>query len=185
MKYLLFQKGLEDVTFKQTGSGTAFYPYGMLGAGYVVKETDKEKLRVFIRTFYSLATAALLSGVVLMVLMGIIVGWLIACSLLTALLIYYHIGMRRLLANAPKATERLRLADAQRNLARITSTPQIVFGLIVSTALLAMGTSLVWTAFERGDLLPCGIGAACTLFFGANFFVACRLAWLKWDESKA
>lgn len=189
MRHLFFPKGIEDVTFKHTGGhDLAYYPYGILGAGYIVTEAEKGKIRTLTRKYFSLTTAAILIGILFLIFLlprtGIVLGWLIAGSLVVVPGIYFHMGMRRLLASAPKTSERLHIGETQRNLARTISWVQLVVGMLMTMPLAAMGILILWAGIEKGSFWGGSMGLACTLFFGASLAFSCRITWLKWGKPK-
>jgi Ca2+/Na+ antiporter len=160
------------MAFKQTQHGVAFYPYGVLGSGYIVSKTEEEDLRAFLRKFYTLTMIA--------IPIGLFMGWIVSVLLLVILAIYFNVTVYRLLVHAAKTDERLRFSETQRDHARSFSSARLMFALFFCLALFAIGVLVIWTGFQKSDIREIAVGAACAIFFGACSWRAGYLVRLKW-----
>jgi hypothetical protein len=100
-------------SFKKTKDGRwAFYPWGIFGAGYILSDEEKHlEARNFARRYY-------LVSLLLIVLVGLFLGWSRALFLSPFVIGVYVFVVRRQLHGLAKTQERLTLAETLRQQAR-------------------------------------------------------------------
>src|SRR6266581_3103170 len=89
-------------SFKRTADGrTAFYPWGVLGAGYVLTDEKTHRgIRALLRRYY-VVSLPLIPAV------GLLFGWSKAFLLLPLLIGFYVFAVRRHLRGLTRTGERL------------------------------------------------------------------------------
>jgi hypothetical protein len=182
MKHLIFWKGLEDVSFKQTDEGEVYYPYGPLMAGYVVDEPRKTAIRSEVRHLYGSATILVVLGA----FAGSFGGWR-GLLLLPGVLIwavYHDLRLRSILRGAPRSRHRLSFTENQHAMARRMSNARLVTALAINVAMIALFFFLTLLVLTKYDHTMFAIALGGFLFFCFSLAMTGRIAWLKWGEAK-
>lgn len=184
MKNLIFWKGMEDVSFKQTDEGDVFYPYGTFGAGYVVGEDQKARLLSALRSYYSAGTV--------FVVMGAFAGGfhnyhalLFLIPAIVMVTTYYQLQCRKILHGAPRSRHRLSFAEAQRTRARRMSNARLIIALVIGVSLVVLFFFFTLLVLTKYDHVTFAIAASGLLFFSFCLALVGRLAWFKWGEMKS
>src|SRR5438552_8459156 len=103
-------------SFKQIDGRWVFYPWGVVGRGYVI---PTEQRYVEIRSWVKRSLQLWLP---LVVVMGILVGWLYSFALLPVFSLWYWSRVRRLAQELEPATQ----AEQDRKSTRLNSSHQII-----------------------------------------------------------
>lgn len=183
MRNLIFWKGMEDVSFKQTDEGDVFFPYGIYGAGYIVDPALKAQITAAVRSYYSLGTIFVIIGA----FSGSFGGWRTLVVLLPALMgfaIFHHFRFRKILRGAPKSRHRMGLGEVQRAAAQRISNGRLVAVLTINALFVVACFFLFLLVLTKYDQTILLISLGGFLFFGLCLALTGRLAWLKWAETE-
>jgi hypothetical protein len=151
-------EGLIEGSFKTAADGQRlFYPWGVLGKGYVLPDARTEqRIRKLLKIYYMVSLP-----LVLIIMLAVqFYGFYYALALIPGVLLVYGVGVlslkRRLLASG----ERLRLTESLANSGGAHSRAVLWFLFIVSTLFVIGGVGMI---LDR----EVGMGLLSTLFFGA------------------
>jgi len=141
--------------FKKSKTGDVlFYPWGIMGKGYkLTSQSQENRVRSFFQTYYivTLSTFALVQATI---------GWKGSVIVVVAGMIWYGVGMTRLLKDTPTTDERLSIADSLANTANSQSLVNLVLLEIVSVLFVAAAILIL-----RGGGPPL-VPLAAIAFFG-------------------
>ena len=148
--------GLVSGAFKKDAAGhTVFYPWGILGKGYVVPSVvEEERLRSFLKTMYMI----LLPGIIIIqVVFGAWVNFVIVIPVYIA---WYVMWVRRTTAGMQVSVEKLAMGEAYKNSARSHNLPTLIVLEIFALGFVAIG---LWMLSLGKEPVIAGL---CVGFFG-------------------
>jgi hypothetical protein len=182
MRNLFFWRGIEDAAFKPVDGGFVFYPYGTFGSGYTVDAERKAAIVAFMRQFYLAATVVLVAQIIGGPFVGYFTILLFTVPALAVLMVWFHFAIRARLAGAPRSSERLGFAEAQRQAAQTMSKGRIVTILVLGVLLVVGSLFGLALGLRTGDL-----SVTLSSAFGIVFFSFCLAmggynAWIKWGR---
>lgn len=150
--------GLTDVVFKIDRQGRhLFYPWGTLGRGYILPNTQKkQQIRNFVKLYYIVSLPTI-------IVVTIAVEWMYAFALLPVGLLWYILTIRRLLRGLEVTQDKLSLAESYTNSAKSHSLETLWLMLVCSILFVLAG---IWILSEGQWLL----GLASIIFFGTGSF---------------
>lgn len=148
--------GLTDGVFKTDPEGNIlFYPWGVLGKGYVLPDdSKKQELRKFISLWYKVSVPAIIG-------VGVGIGWIFTLVLLPLVFSWYYFRTRRLLRGLSTTGTRLTLRESYTNSAKSHTTASLGFLLALSILFVLAG---LWVLVVKKEEWI--IGLASILFFG-------------------
>lgn len=162
--------GLTEASFKKNNEGqTLYYPWGVLGRGYLVTDIEKEnQLRKFTKMNYVIILPIV---VITQILFGIIPNLVI----LPIYMIVFVVLLKKFTAGLPTVTEKLKVGEAYRN----SASRHNLFTLIILeiAALLFALAGLLFIIEGRNVLL----GVFAVVLFG---FTAAAIAFMAWSKIK-
>jgi succinate dehydrogenase hydrophobic anchor subunit len=149
---------LSSSGFKKDGSGrSVFYPWGALGKGRVLPDTESERrVRTFVVRYY------IISMVVLAVI-AMTAGWLFALIPVPFLMLGYHVRSRAMIRTWPEAGDRLTFRESYANVARAYNKTILWVFFVISILFAALGLLLLLDGSSPNDRVH---GAVIILFFG-------------------
>ena len=159
-------------SFKQIDGRWVFYPWGVVGRGYVIPTEQRYvEIRSWVKRWLQL-------WLPLVVVMGILVGWLYSFALLPVFSLWYWSRVRRLAQELEPATQRLTVGESYRAQARGHSLPMLWLLELGSVAFVVAG-GVIFALDPAHGLL----GAVTVAFFGAcavaiGFMIRARLSGL-------
>jgi hypothetical protein len=182
MRNLFFWRGIEEAAFKPTDGGFLFYPYGTFGSGYTVNLEQKAAIVAFMRQFYLAATIVVIAQIIGGPFIGYFTVLLFTVPALAVLMVWFHLAIRARLAGAPKSSERLGFAEAQRQAAQTMTKGRIVTILVLGV-LLVLGSIFSLTfGLRAGNLQLMLSGGFGVVFFSLCLAIGCYNAWIKWGR---
>ena len=164
---------LADSSFKKIDGQWCFYPWGVLGRGYVIP-TEQEYLRI--RSLTKRRTQVWLP---LVILTGALAGWAWAVALLPVFGIWYFASVRAIAQPLQKTSERLTVGESYRAQARGHSLWMLWVGEIGSIGFVVAGIFILMV--DPHDWL---VGAASIGFFGINAIAIGFMLVTRLRESK-
>lgn len=152
--------GLADAVFKKDASGNnLFYPWGVLGAGYIIEsEEKKNQIRGFYKKMYMVMLPAI-------IIIQVAVGFWPNLILLPIYYVWYYFSSKKMTKGLKKSSEKLGLLEAYKNSAKSHNLPTLIILELVSLGFLAAG---IW-------LLSIGLGSV-AVYFCVAFAVLCVAA---------
>jgi hypothetical protein len=149
--------GLTDGLFKSDHEGkTLFYPWGVLGKGFILPNSDKkQEIRRFVKLYYVVSLP-------LVLLTGITVGWLYSFALVPPLILWYWLRVNRLLASVSTTTEKLKIGEAYRSSARSHNLSTLWFLEVASLLFVVSGIFILFISPHNWFA-----GLMSVIFFGA------------------
>ncbi|MBR0835142.1 hypothetical protein JQ612_18305 [Bradyrhizobium manausense] len=168
-------EGVTSSSFKTTDDGRRlFFPWGTLGRGYVLaSEDDYRRLRTQVKAYMVAAFA-------LTLVPNLLRAYVLAATLVIALIGFYGVWMWFLLRRLDVADERLSFKESMTSQARAHGAG-VLWLLIVSSLVLALGGLLVLLAKPDERLL----GVAAIAFFGLCAVVFIRMLILRYQMADA
>jgi hypothetical protein len=158
--------------FKTTEDGRRlFFPWGVLGRGYVLSERQYEKLQKQVR-IYMIVTLVLIIAMVILkehLATAIVVAFLIG---------FYLIWMKFVLPELQPVEERLSLEESMTSQAVRHNPVMLWFMTIVSFAFVAMGVFVL--IIDRANWW---IGLGCIVFFGLCALMMTRMLMLRRQQA--
>lgn len=153
-------EGLTNGLFKKdSANNTVFYPWGVLGSGFIV---NSEKERNLIRSFLMKLYMAVLPVTLVIVISKRYWIWLI---LFPVFVVWYAFMVKRMTKGHPKADEKLKISESYRNSAKSYSLGMLILFELSSLAFVAGG---LWM-LQRGENPLIAISAI--VFFGLGIIV--------------
>jgi hypothetical protein len=163
---------LTSSAFKTTEDGRRlFFPWGVLGRGYVLTERQYEKLQKQVRIYMIVA-------LVLIIAMAVLKEYLATAVVVAFLLGFYLIWMKFVLADLQPADERLSLEESMTSQAVRHNPVMLWFMTIVSFAFVAMGVFAL--IIDRANWW---IGLGCIVFFGLCALMMTRMLMLRRQQA--
>jgi hypothetical protein len=146
-------EGLIEGSFKTAADGQRlFYPWGILGKGYVLPGARTEqRIRKLLKIYYMVSLP--------LVITVSFYGFYYALALIPVVLLVYGVGVLSLTRRRPASRERLRLTESLANSGRAHSRAILWFLFIVSILFVIGGIGMI---LDR----QVGMGLLSTLFFG-------------------
>lgn len=162
--------GLTEASFKKNTQGeTLFYPWGVLGKGYLVQDSKKEAhLRKFTKLNYMVTLP-------LVIVNQILFGYLPNLILMPIYLITFVVILKKLTKGLPYAEEKLKISESYKNSA---SKHNLATLIVLDIAALAFTlTGLLFILEGRNVLL----GAFAFILFG---FTTVAISYMLWNKLK-
>jgi hypothetical protein len=158
-------ENLTKSAFKEgRGGEILFYKYGVFGKPYIVPSEQKQnELKKFLTNYYRFCLP-------ISVISAIPFKWK-AMILLPFMLIYYEIGVRKILFGLSKGDERLSIGESYSRTAKNFSLKYLIFGLVISALFTAGGVWMINDNRSEG-------------WFVAIFFGLCVFAYSKMVYSR-
>jgi hypothetical protein len=149
--------GLTEAAFKKDGNGnTVFYPWGVLGKGRVLTDPARaERLRAFVRRYYQVTLP-------IIIVVGVVRIWSLLAVVVAALVAWFIIRSRQLLAGTAVSDERLTLKEGYRNSAARHNKLTLWVLFILSGLFAAAG---IWIARNSYGPRQVAVGAGTAFFF--------------------
>jgi hypothetical protein len=150
-------EGLIEGSFKTAADGQRlFYPWGILGKGYVLPGARTEqRIRKLLKIYYMVSLPLVLT----VSFTVSFYGFYYALALIPVVLLVYGVGVLSLTRRRPASRERLRLTESLANSGRAHSRAILWFLFIVSILFVIGGIGMI---LDR----QVGMGLLSTLFFG-------------------
>jgi len=150
--------GLTDAKFKTDTQGRLlFYPWGILGKGYVLPdESKKQQIRRFVRLSYIVFWPAIMGTI-------IFIGWVFSFAVLFLLFLRYFFETSRFLKGLPATSERLSLSESYTNSAKSHNMLTLWILLIFSVLFVLSGFAIL--VHNKNAWF---VGLASIIFFGAS-----------------
>jgi len=146
--------GLVNASFKKRDDGqTIFYPFGVIGSGYVLSEDSERKIRAFLKWY----TKICLTSVILV----LIISRYYVIFLLPIFFAVYLFKIHHFLSGATRIPGRMTIAEYSKNMAYSMGLPMCVMLLVLG--LLAFFASFICLFIPRGRWA----GLLGVVFFGA------------------
>jgi len=151
--------GLAEAIFKKTSDGRSiFYPWGILGKGYIVPDAmTKQKLINFTKRQY-IVLLPFVIGV------GVFVGWIWACVLLPVYFLWYLFAISKMTEGLQVTNTKLKISQSLRNSAMFHNIILVWF-MFVFSILFVLGSIAILSGLvtsSDGYL----VGLLGFLFFG-------------------
>jgi hypothetical protein len=148
--------GLTDGVFKTDREGKLlFYPWGILGKGYVLpNDSKKQQVRKFLSLWYKVSLPVIIG-------VGVGIGWIFTVPLLVLVFLWYYFTTARLLRELSTTSTRLTLRESYTNSAKSHTTASLAFMLAVSILFVLAGLLVLLVKKEEWV-----IALASILFFG-------------------
>lgn len=160
--------GLTEASFKKNAQGeTLFYPWGVLGKGYIVSDAKKEAdLRKFTKLNYMITLP-------LVIVNQSLFGFIPNLVLLPIYLIAFLVILKKLTKDLPIANEKLKITESYKNSAsKHNLATLIVLGL---SSLVFTITGLLFIIEGRNTVL----GGFALVLFGLTTVAISYMAWNK------
>jgi len=152
-------KGLVDINFKIDDKGrTLFYPWGVLGRGYIVPNKSKEHQIKRFKIIYHIISIPCMSFIAV----AILAGWTKGLIFVFIFPLCYYLGTVLLLKWLPIVSDtKLGIKESYINSSKSHSAITLWLMLICSVLLIFAGIIVI--VFDKTAWL---IGSICILFFG-------------------
>ena len=153
--------GMADGKFKTDARGRLlFYPWGILGKGYVLPDEYKKKeIRKFVKlcciVFWPLMTGT-----------AIFIGWKFSFIMLFLILLYYNFEASKLLKGTPVADEKLSFKEKYSSSAR-SHRLGTLWMIAIFSALFLLSSIAIFLRNKDARLF----GLACVIFFAGSTFI--------------
>jgi hypothetical protein len=152
--------GLTDASFKTDEKGnTIFYPWGILGKGYILPEDKKESFRTKIKRFLQISLP-------LAILITILKLWALLLIILPVFILGYTIWMNKITKNLMLSSNKLTLSESTRNSARSHNLTTLWILAASSLLFVAASIFIIITAPEKWTIAIPGI-----IFFGFGLYI--------------
>lgn len=149
-----------------------YYPYGILGYGYVLNDEQRRKLRPFVlKTLLLLLIPAAVAA---------LVGVPFAIPAFLAVAIYHYIAERRFLASAQRTAQRQRISELLKRQGQAFSTPWLLFALAFTSVITIICTLAAFRSLSSGDLAEALHRAALAVILALCFLIYGGIARFKW-----
>lgn len=133
-----------EIWFRKGVDGRSiFYPYGILGKGYILSNQDEIKIKQFLGYYHIMSF--------LLALISAVFFSYFALCLLLIFVPFYFVRINFLLHNAQKAVERMSFEEIHRNMASSLGFGGVLFLLLA--ALVMMGASLFYLYLGKSVFL--------------------------------
>jgi len=146
--------GLTSVGFKKREDGkTVFYPYGILGCGYIVPQENESKIKKFLMKYYTISFVAIIVSLVLFGPLALVLFLILSLAI-------YAVKIRQLLSGQERIQEKMQYGEGLRNMAAsmgVKTSILLLIGAIIMTA------GSIFTFFITNNRLMSIFG---TVFFG-------------------
>jgi hypothetical protein len=163
---------LTSSAFKTTEDGRRlFFPWGVLGRGYVLTEGQYEKLQKQVRIYMIVA-------LILIIAMAVLKEYLATAVVVTFLIGFYLIWMKFVLPDLQPSEERLSLEESITSQAVRHHPVMLWFMTIASFAFVAMGVFVLII-----DRASWWIGLGCIVFFGLCALMMTRMLVLRRQQA--
>lgn len=162
--------GLTEASFKKDSQGqTLFFPWGVIGKGYIVTDSKKEaQLRKFTKLNYMITLPVVIFN-------QVVFGYVPNLILLPIYLITFVLLLKKYTSGLPIATDKLKVAEAYKNSARKHSLFTLVALGLSSLIFTIMG--VIFIVEGRNVIL----GAFAVALFG---FTTAAMAYMSWNKIK-
>ncbi len=162
--------GLVSGSFKKdVESNTVFYPWGIMGKGYILRTAgEEEKLRGALKLNYMIMLPAI-------ILIQIFIGAWLNFVLVPVYIVLFMVWVKHVTKGLEPSYEKLSAAEAYKSSARSHNLPTLVVLEIFSLGFVAIGG---WMMAE-GESVP--IAALCMVFFG---FCAAAIGYMIMQKLK-
>ncbi|MBN1545705.1 MAG: hypothetical protein JW902_03505 [Syntrophaceae bacterium] len=152
--------GLTDASFKTDEKGnTIFYPWGILGRGYILPEDKKDSFRNGIKRFLQISLP-------LVILITVLKLWLLLLIVLPVFIIGYTIWIKKITKNLNSSSNKLTLSESTINSARSHNLTTLWFLAIGSLLFVVASIFIIIIAPEKWT-----IGLPGVIFFGFGLYV--------------
>lgn len=142
-----YLQGLVNVSFRKDNAGsTIFFPNGKFGKGYIISSAEEEKIKTFLRRYYTVSFTSL----IIVILMFSSYVLLLA----GVLIIWYYIRINKILDRTKKSPERGPIRESIEIMSVSMGLPTCLV-LFLSGALLLVASIIV---FIRNDKMWGGLG---------------------------
>lgn len=147
--------GLTDGAFKTDTQGRqVFYPWGVLGKGYVMRDSEHhESLRGKIKLMYQITLPVV-------ILNQIVFGFVANLIFLPLYIVWYLVMLKRWTTGLEISSEKMTVKEARRNSAKSHNRGTLIFFVIVSVVFVLLGLLVM----ADGHFWP---GLFCSVFFAA------------------
>jgi hypothetical protein len=161
-----------DASFKKsTDDQTLYFPWGVLGRGYIVPSTIEDaKIRKFLGVYYIASFIIIVGGIVLL-------GIIFTAILLIPILAWYAIRAKGFVKVLAVSSERMTYKESSISVANKMPIALLITFLVLSLLFTVGGLAITLT----GQSL---LGILVVLFFGACSFVYVRMIKAKRRLSK-
>lgn len=162
--------GLADAVFKKDLAGnTLFYPFGVMGSGYVLESDDQ---RALIRTFYKKMYMVMLPTIVVV---QVAIGWWLNVALLPVFYVWYYFYAKKITKRLTKSAEKLKVSEAYKNSAKSHNLTQLIFLELISIGFVAIGFWILLTGRNQFIALSSiGFFGLCGVAIGYMIFAKIR-----------
>lgn len=149
--------GLTEASFKKSEQGeTLFYPWGVLGKGYIVSDAKKEaELRKFTKLNYIITLPVVIINQLLF-------GYLPNLVLLPIYLVIFLVLLKKLTKDLPIANEKLKISESYKNSASKHNLATLIVLALCSLAFTITG--ILFIIDGRNILL----GSFAAILFGLS-----------------
>ncbi len=161
--------GLTDAAFKEDEQGNSvFYPFGILGKGKVIPNVEaKQSIRNLLKRYYQIFFP-------IMVLTGIIVGWVWAFAVAICSMVPLYVLIFQKTKNYEVATSSLKFSESARNSAR-SHNRGTLWVLFLTSIVFTLGGVLMAVVESESRI----VGGLCAVFFGLCSYSIGRMIRLK------
>jgi hypothetical protein len=152
--------GLTDASFKTDERGnTIFYPWGILGKGYILPEDKKDSFRVSIKRFLQVSLP-------LAILITILKLWLLLLIVLPVFILGYTIWINKITRNLILSSNKLTLSESTTNSARSHNLTTLWLLAFSSLLFVVASIFIIIITPENWSIAISGI-----IFFGFGLYV--------------
>jgi hypothetical protein len=160
--------GLTDSSFKRDEKGhTIFYPWGILGKGYILPEDKKESFRTKIKRFLQISLP-------LAILITITRLWVLLVIILLVSILWYTIWIKKITKDLILSSYKQTLSESTRNSARSHNLKTLWFLAISSLLFVVASIFIIISAPEKWTIAIPGI-----IFFGFGLYVFWKMVKAK------
>lgn len=162
--------GLTDAAFKTDTEGRqVFYPWGVLGKGYVMRDADHyQSLREKIKLMYMVSLP-------LVIFNQVVFGFVANLIFVPIYFVWYLVMLKRWTSGLDISGEKMTMAEARRNSAKSHNRGTLVFFVVVSAVFVMLGLWMMGSGHFWAGLLSAAFFGAC----GVSIWMMLR------DKSKA
>jgi hypothetical protein len=156
--------------FKKDASGnTLFFPWGVLGSGFVIGSEDA---RLRIRAFYVRMMMVILPAIFII---QVFVGFWLNLVMLPIFTVWYQYNVKRMTKTFSKSRERMSIVDSVGNSARAHNLPTLILLELFSVGMVAAGGWLLMSEQTRLiALASIALFGLCGIAIGFMILVRCR-----------
>lgn len=164
--------GLADAIFKSDSQGRAvFYPYGIMGKGYLVNEEQRQRLRKNVKLTYMIMLP-------LIIVNQVAFGYMANLIVLPLFYIWYFWAVRKVSRGLEKSTEKLKVAEAYTNSAKSHNLWVLIILALLTPFLIILGLAVLGTG--QNELA----GLFLILLFGAAEVAICYMIYTRYRDRR-